>query len=533
MNKNEILNIFNEHFSKVEHTDRRETYALVAHDRLREVVTELVAVCGATLMTIFCTDERGPEGRGNFVIRYVFRIPAGNGGAARHEKELFVLELPVPHDRPEFPSITGVCVSANWYEREIFDMFGLHPTGHPDPGRLVHHETFPVEMFPLRKDFDASSAIVPASKIVRGRRVFGEGNYELPVGPIHAGIIEPGHFRFSCFGEHIINLSAGLFFTHRGIEKAAEGMEPLRANLLAERICGVCSFAHSEAFCMAVEKAAGVSVPKRASAVRTLLLEMERIAGHLTDVMGIAVDVAYYTASSYASIMREKVLSAVYDAVGSRYLHSVNAPGGLRRDISDGALASLAATAEAVAKMLDPLEDMLLSSTTFLERVETTGRLFTETAFELGIVGVGARGSGIPCDARKNFPYELYPQTPFDEIVFQGLDVFSRMKVRLDEIRQSAAIARAAVEALKAGPVAEKIGKIRPGVGAFGVVEAPKGEHVHFVRFGENSRISRYAVRSASYANWIALTFAVKGNIVPDFPVINKSFNLCYSACDR
>lgn len=543
MKKSELINLFSSHIIKIDNYYNDETYIEVSRDMLPEIVAELMVISQGTLMSIICIDERELSESKCFKIHYAFKVPFENTKdknpakssimASDELKEILVLTIKVFEAEPEFHSITNICLAANWYEREIADMFGLKPIHHLDMKRLCHHEKFPQNIYPLRKDFAGETAIIPMENNSIASKVEGHGIYELPVGPIHAGIIEPGHFRFSCLGEHIINLDAKLFFTHRGLEKMAEGMDHFKANFITERVCGVCSLSHSVAYSNAVEKICGTEVPKRAKYLRTILLELERISGHLTDIMGIALDVAYYSASTFASILRENILETAYEILRSRYFHSINMPGGLRRDITGDSLKKIEALAERLPGEIDRLSHLLLSSTSFLERVETTGYLFTNTALELGIVGVGARASKIKCDARKAFGYEAYNECEFNEITGQAGDVYSRMMVRLGELQESAKIIKQLLSKLPQGKISEPIGTIPPFKPAFGITEAPKGEHSHFVVFDNNAKIYRLKIRSASFANWLALTFAVKGNIVPDFPVINKSFNLCYSACDR
>ena len=538
MNKKELLKIYKNHIIETTETDYGETYIQIDKNDLYEIAAEIVSMLNGSLLTMFCVDELkyaqkslSVDKKNRYVIYYAFRVP----GVKNDEitKELLIIKTGVSESEPEINSITDLCLSANWYEREIFDMFGIYPHNHLELSGLIHHHNFPKNIFPMRKDFAADTKINAVNKIETIHKVSGGGTYLLPVGPIHAGIIEPGHFKFSCFGEHVINLDAQLFYTHKGIEKTAEGMNHINANFISERICGVCSLSHSAAYAQAVEKITGAEVPLRARTIRVILLELERIAAYLTDLMGIAVDVAYYHASTYISKMREDILSSVYSVLRSRYFRSINMCGGLRRDIDDKSIGSLIETALKIKKDLAIAEDMLYNGTTFLERIETTGRLFTKTAKSLGVVGVGARGSGIHCDARKAFNYEIYDKLDFKEIIHDKLDVYARMCVRLDEIKESVSIILQCSANLKPGPVSVKIDKIPAFKPAFGITEAPKGEHAHFLIFGNDSNIYRYHIRSASYANWLALTFAVKGDIVPDFPVINKSFNLCYCSCDR
>ncbi len=538
MNKNELLKVYNSQIIEIIDTDYGETYVSIDKNDLYEIAAEIVSMLNGTLMTMLCVDELENPQKSNthndkyrYSVYYAFRIPRKSGDEIK--KELLILKIGVSENEPEIYSITDICLSANWYEREIFDMFGIRPRNHLEPAPLMHHYNFPKITFPMRRNFPINTKFESSDKIEMIPKVSGGGTYQLPVGPIHAGIIEPGHFKFSCFGEHIINLDARLFYTHKGLEKICEGMDHIKANFISERICGVCSLSHSTAYSQAVEKIASVEAPMRARHIRVILLELERISAYLTDLMGIAVDVAYYHASTYISKLREDILSAVYEILRSRYFRSINMCGGLRRDLSDASIKILMNAVQKFKKEMPAAEDMLYSGTTFLERIETTGRLFTKTARKLGIVGVGARGSNIFCDARKAFSYELYENLDFKEITHTALDVYARMCVRLDEIKESISIIEQCAAALKPGPVSVKIDKVPEFKPAFGITEAPKGEHTHFLIFGGNSKIYRYHFRSASYANWLALTFAVKGDIVPDFPVINKSFNLCYCSCDK
>ncbi|EKD69483.1 MAG: membrane-bound [NiFe]-hydrogenase-3, large subunit (Chain E), partial [uncultured bacterium] len=291
MNKNELLNVYKNHITEVTHTTCGETYVEVSRDYLYELVTEVVSMLNGTLMTMFCVDElkynhknSAASKNSRYKIYYAFRIQSANKDEIK--KELLVITISVGEKEPEIASITDICLAANWYEREIFDMFGIYPRNHLELAGLIHHHDFPKDVFPMRKDFAASTKIAEVNKIEAKPKVLGGGTYLLPVGPIHAGIIEPGHFRFSCFGEHIINLDAQLFYTHKGLEKITEGMNHINANFIAERVCGVCSLSHSVAYSQAVEKITSAEVPARARTIRVILLELERMAGHLTDLMG-------------------------------------------------------------------------------------------------------------------------------------------------------------------------------------------------------------------------------------------------------
>ena len=215
--------------------------------------------------------------------------------------------------------------AADWYEREILDMFGLTPLGHPDLRPLVLYDDWPQGIYPLRKDFDLSTKVPRVPSEYHFKKVEGEGVFEIPVGPVHAGVIEPGHFRFSVAGEPVINLEIRLGYTHKGIEKLSEGMPYAKGVFLAERISGDSGVAHSTAYCQAVEKAAGVKIPERAEYLRTVFLEMERIYNHLGDVGGIALDTAFSVAAAHAFILKERMLQLNECVTGSRLLRSSTA----------------------------------------------------------------------------------------------------------------------------------------------------------------------------------------------------------------
>src|SRR3989304_2699423 len=306
----------------------------VSHNELYLTVKKDVAVklCDyiyhhfdAPLISMFATDERKIEG--SFKVHYVFSFD--------REDAFIIIKIDVDEKSPYFKSITHRIPAASWYEREIQDMFGLVPQGHPDPRRLINFEDWPDGVYPLRKDFDISTKPPRVKGEYAYRRVEGEGVYEIPVGPVHAGVIEPGHFRFSVAGEPIINLEIRHFYTHKGVEKLFERLSLDKAVFLAERISGDNSVAHAVAFCQALEKIAGVDVPLRARYTRVILCELERLYNHLGDIAGIATDVAYGFGAAHANKLKEEILQLNERVTGSRMLRGMNAAGGVRRDIGD------------------------------------------------------------------------------------------------------------------------------------------------------------------------------------------------------
>lgn len=478
---------------------------------------------GFPLIQIAASDER--EVTGNFKIYYTF--------ASSRDEFIVVINILVDEKDCTFPSITPAVYAAHWYEREIKDYFGLIPVGHPDTRRLCLHPDWPQKTFPMRRDFKIEQDVPRTEGIMQFREVEGEGVIQIPVGPIHAGIIEPGHFRFSAVGENVINLEAQLFYTHRGMEKIAEGSSPDQGLLLAERICGACSFSHSTAYSMAVEKIAGTEVPARAKYIRTVASELERLYNHIGDTGNICAGVGLAFGTMHGARLKETIMHLNEMVFGSRFLRGINAPGGVRRDINEIHQKIINETLAEVKKDFKDLTDIILTNESFMDRVEGTGKLQFKTALDLHAVGPAARASGIDRDVRRDHPYAAYDKVLFGVPVYESGDVLARLKMRIDETFEAIDIILQALDLMPRTELRTKPDKMLPYAHATGMTESPRGENVHFIISGPDNTIFRHMVRSPSYCNWPVLPTTVPGNIVPDFPLINKSFELCYSCLDR
>lgn len=432
-----------------------------------------------------------------------------------------------------YPALTPAIPAAQWYEREAKDLLGIDPAGHPDPRRLVLHESFPHGYHPLRKDVDARVQPPVDTRRFEHFEVHGEGIYELPVGPIHAGVIEPGHFRFSNIGDAVVFLDARLFFTHRGLEKIVEGMTPTAALFTIERTCAVCTVSHAVAFCSAVERASGTEVPPRSTWLRTFLLELERLYNHVGDIGNICAGTGFHAGTSRGAILKERLQRLNEALTGHRFLMGVVDIGGLREDIGEGLLRE---AAEALAPMeadFTGYMEMLLASDSFVHRLQGPGRLDRETVDVLGGTGVTARASGLATDFRLDHPHAAYATLAPRPALETGGDVFARTMVRVREAEESFRLVRAILDGLPGGPVKCEARATPPFSSALGYTESPRGSNVHWAMFDGDGRIYRLRIRSAAYANWPLVARAVPGNVVPDFPLINKSFELCYACCDR
>lgn len=509
-----------------------EIYFTVKGDSSVKVCYHLYHHLGAALVSIFATDRRKKEGY--FKIHYVFSLIAPSGNEEHNrvqwtENAFIIIQINIDEKALHFHSITPRIPAANWYEREIQDMFGLTAVGHPDPRRLINFEDWPSKSYPLRKDFDIRTKPERVKGEYTYRRVEGEGVYEIPVGPVHAGVIEPGHFRFSVAGEPVLNLEIRHFYTHKGVEKLFENISLDKAVFLAERISGDNSVAHAVAFCQAVEKIAGIDIPPRAKYTRTILLELERLYNHVGDIAGIATDVAYAFGAAHTNLLKEEILQLNEIVTGSRLLRGMNTIGGVRRDIGDKK-AIILQKLSSIRCDFRELMELLFASTSVADRIETTGRLYNDIAKELHVVGPAARASGIDRDTRRDYPYAAYSELDFRIPVLKSGDVNARTRVRVDEVYESINIIEQVLSRFPDGDINSNVKEIPYGY-ALGYTEAPRGETIYWVMI-ENNRIERCKVRDPSFCNWLAIEYAVLDNIVPDFPIINKSLSLSYSGND-
>lgn len=489
---------------------------------IRELCSWLSRVPDCALISMFAMEER--EQSGKFEIHYIF--------AERQAGILIHLSIETEPSDPSFLSISAKVPAAALYEREIHDLFGLNPLDHPNPKRLVFHGNWPRGKYPLRKEFQASHRLPFADEEMEFSQLQGAGVFEIPVGPVHAGIIEPGHFRFSLAGEPIMNLEAQLYFVHKGIEKLCEGKTIEQVFYLSERISGDETFSNSLAYCQAIEQIADIQIPARAAYTRVLFAELERLTSHFGDLAGVCLDVAYGFAAFQFRMMRGWAYRIADELCGMRFLRSVNTPGGIRKDFAAGKEETLVSLLLEIKKELEDTADIILHNSLFVDRIENTGILKYKTAADLNAVGPGGRASGIPYDVRKVFPYAAYSALEFQIPQQTDGDVSSRVKVKLEECFESISLMLQALEKMPSGEYKSEMKAPEPYRSAVGMTESPRGENVHYVMMGENQTLLRYKVRTPSFCNWPALCHAVQGNVVPDFPLINKSFNLSYAGND-
>jgi len=435
------------------------------------------------------------------------------------------LTLTVPSDDLEVRSLAQLSFSAGRFEREMMDLFGLELIGHPRPHRMVRHAHWPPDWHPMRTD-----AGPPPDFAASGHFPFltvdGDGVYEIPVGPVHAGLIEPGHFRFSVVGETVLRLKIRLWFVHRGIEKLFQGRRATSAVDVAERISGDTSAGHALAHSLAIEDALGLTVPDEVHALRALLIELERLYNHATDLGALANDVGFALANSHAQRIREQLLRINGTVTGHRLLRGAIRPGGVR-------LLALPNPRElaAIGADLAEVAALTLANAGIYDRFAGTAALSTQQATELGCLGYVARASGVDLDARIDHPTIALPVTA---ISATSGDVLARYTVRRDEFGASISLARHLVDT--ADMRLDYLAAPPPPPGApcsgVGIVEGWRGTIVHRVELDPTGAITRSKIVDPSWFNWPALPVAMANTIVPDFPLANKSFNQSYAGND-
>ena len=481
----------------------------VSRDRLAETAEELLA-SGFRLALVAAHDD-GDR------LRVVYLFLAG-----RPDRRIEV-ECIVPASDPAVPSLAYLSFPASRFEREMLDLYGIRPIGHPRPRRLVRHAHWPQDWHPMRADAGPAPQFEPTERFPFVT-VEGTGVYEIPVGPVHAGLIEPGHFRFSVVGETVLRLKARLWFVHRGLEKLFGGRVATGAVELAERVSGDTSAGHALAHSLAVEERSASKVPDEVHRLRALVLELERLYNLAADLGALANDVGFALANAHAQRIRERLLRINAEVSGDRLLRGAIGPGRVvLRGLPD------AATLRSIAADLAEVAELTLGNSVVHDRFAGTAVLAPDDARAIGCLGYVARASAIRTDARLDHPTT---ELPVNEAGSHAGDVLARYTVRRDEFALSAELVCQLIES-HTGPseyaaAAPTVRERRSGVG---IVEGWRGAIVHRVEI-EGERITRAKIVDPSWFNWPALPVAMADTIVPDFPLVNKSFNLSYAGND-
>jgi len=481
---------------------------------------EAAARAGGRLAALWASDE-SDHGNG-FNVKALLVLYEG----------LVCLELKLAQATQAYPDLSDIFACAIRMQRAASDLVGVVPEGASDRRNWLRHGAWPENAFPLRREFKAEEKYPLKDDGYPFVRVEGEGVHEIPVGPVHAGTIEPGHFRFSIVGEKVLRLEERLGYKHKGIEKRFESMTLEEGARLAGRVSGDSTVAYAWAYAMALESMSGARPSARALHLRALLLERERVANHLGDLGYLGNDCALAFGFSQFWRMKEDVLRSNARIFGHRYLMDRVVPGGIASDVDSAAAQAMIAEALQLKEELRTLRSIYYNHAGLQDRCITTGRLLPATAARLGIVGLAARASGHAMDARVHPGFAPYGELQPKIASHRNGDVAARIVVRFEEAFESLRLQRMILENLPQGALRVPIGE--PAERAFGIgwIEGWRGEVFVALEAGRGGRVRRCHPHDPSWQNWPALEHAVIGNIVPDFPLINKSFNLSYAGAD-
>lgn len=411
-----------------------------------------------------------------------------------------------------YESLTPECPQVHLFEREIAEQYGVVPIGHPwlKPVRFQHSSPGVTDFF----------------------RVEGDEIHEVAVGPVHAGVIEPGHFRFQCHGEHVFHLEIALGYQHRGIERALTGGPSKRAMFMIETAAGDTTIGHSLAYCHAVEALSETKPPARAQALRGIALELERLANHTGDLGALSGDVAYLPTAAYCGRIRGDYLNLTAELCGSRFGRGLVRPGGVQFDLEAARVAALATRLDAATRDAIASVQMLWNTPTVVERFENTGAIDSDVCEQIGMVGVAARACGRSMDVRHDFPFGVFRFVHVPVMTAHYGDVNSRAFVRWLELQRSAEFVAEQLQALPATSIRTEMKPMRPDMLVASLVEGWRGEICHVAITGSAGNFARYKITDPSFHNWFGLALALRDGQISDFPLCNKSFNLSYCGHD-
>ena len=510
-----------------------EAFRATAEETQLPAFASAVKQAGGRFVALWGSDERDRNVHVNvngsgYAVHVAFGIAEGLA--------LVTLPLPANTDTPEYPDLSEIFPAANRLQRATFDLLGIRPRG-GDQRPWLRHANWPADFFPLRRSVDAAQQFDTQNEDYAFVRVEGDGVHEIPVGPIHAGIIEPGHFRFSIVGERVLRLEQRLGWKHKGIEKCFEQLPLADGYKLAGRVSGDSTVAYAWAYCLAAESLTDCTPPPRALWLRALLLERERIANHLGDLGYLGNDAALSFGLSQFLRLKEDWQRLSGELFGHRFTMDAVVPGGVARDLPTGASEKIIQQCHAIERELRILKDIYDEHAGLQDRFLTTGRLNPALASALSISGLAGRASSQAWDLRTQTPIAPYDRLDVRIVTHRNGDVAARVTVRFEEVFESLRLIRLILAQLpetesKGAEIFAPLAAAPDGAFGLGWIEGWRGDVLGALQAGPAGSIRRCHCHDPSTRIWPALEHAVMGNIVPDFPLINKSFNLSYSGQD-
>ncbi|HDZ5339867.1 TPA: NADH-quinone oxidoreductase subunit C [Campylobacter fetus] len=547
MRGDKFIDILKNEFNILETSRQCEDQITILVDRndLPKVVHKLYYSIGGWLSSMVANDERTINQ--SYALYYVLSMEGSKMSKEdgtideiqSSEKCFITVKTLIPQNDPCYPSVTPLVPACVWYEREAYDMFGLVAKGLPDKRRLVLSDDWPENLYPLRKDaMDYKFRPDPVQPKDEPDYEFMRPNgsvTDIPLGPLHITADEPGHFRLYCDGDTIVDADYRLFYQHRGMEKLAENrLNYNQMSYLAERVCGICGFAHSIACVEAVERGIGLEIPRRAQAIRIMSSEIERMHSNLLN-LGLACEVTgNYTAFMHIFRVREYTLELAQLITGGRKTYGTIVIGGVRRDITLNEIKQSYEILEKIGTQLDEIWQVVMEDKRQIGRWKGIGILDKQVARDFSPVGPNVRGSGFKRDTRYDHTYGFYKElelTP--NVQFDG-DVLSRELVRYNDCKQALRLVKQCLDIMPGGAIFTDTNyRLQPGTYCLGYDEAPRGENIHWIMQGDSQKVYRWRCRASTYNNWSSLRYQLQGNTIADAALIVCSLDPCYSCTER
>jgi len=492
----------------------------IESNQLLDVILKIHSNQGQ-LLTLWGSDERLDHAK--FQLHLLFFFPKAC---------TLYIHCDLSEHNPVYPDLSPYFPVANRLQRALFDLFGFKAIDSEDQRPWLRHGSWPPDIFPLRHEVNIDYQFYQEPDYYPFICVKGEGVHEIPIGPVHAGIIEPGHFRFQVVGEHILRLEERLGYTHKGIAKHFQHASFEKGAHLAGRICGDSTVAYTWSYCMALENLHGCLAPSCAQWLRALLLERERIMNHLGDLGALGNDAGLRFGLDQFSLLKERVLRLNFKLFGHRYLMNSIVPGGVAVDFSSDTCSYLLEEVHMLRQEVKTLESIYKEHDGLQDRFLTTGVINFDLATQLGLLGLAARASGVQNDWREDFPYLPYNELKIKSQTLSSGDVAARVAIRFLEIEESLRVTEAILANLPEGKIIRQLPSVSSQRIGLGCVEGWRGPITTILCNSDEKTLHWGHIHDPSWQNWQAISHAVMGNIVPDFPLINKSFNLSYSGHD-